>query len=206
MLIALPCTFGIFTFAQPILDLVFPNANAGANILQAISPIILFTVLAQTVNGALQGLGKHNTPAIALFCGAITKLIINLIAIPISWIGIYGATTSSIICHIISFTIGFITLRKIVNFEFGIKKYIVKPIIASVIMSILAYGVYLGLLNIIDVSQSFATIVALCMAVIIYLVIIVYSRIFNKEDIQAIFKGDKGEKVYNLLVRIKAYK
>lgn len=204
MLIALPCTLGILTFAQPILDLVFPNANAGANILQAISPIIIFTVLAQTVNGALQGMGKHNTPAIALFFGALVKLIINVIAIPINWIGIYGATTSSIICHAISFIIGFMVLRKTVKFEFGIKKYIVKPLVASVIMSILSYVIYLGLINI--TGQNIATLIALGMAIIIYGLLIIYFRVFNKEEIQAIFKKDRADKIYNLLVKIKAYK
>ena len=59
MLIGLPCMVGMMIFAQPILDLLFPNANEGALILQISSIQIIFTVLEQTVNGALQGLRKN---------------------------------------------------------------------------------------------------------------------------------------------------
>ena len=58
MIIGLPCTFGMMVFANPILNLLFPNASDGALLLQISSLTIIFTILAQTVNGALQGLGK----------------------------------------------------------------------------------------------------------------------------------------------------
>ncbi len=56
MLIGLPCTVGMFVFARPILNLLFPNAAEGAVVLQISSLTILFTVLAQTISGALQGI------------------------------------------------------------------------------------------------------------------------------------------------------
>lgn len=59
MLIGLPCTIGMMIFAQPILNLLFPNAPSGAFIFQISAMTIIFTVLEQTVNGALQGLRKN---------------------------------------------------------------------------------------------------------------------------------------------------
>ena len=49
MLIGLPCTVGMFIFAQPILNLLFPNANDGALILQISALTIIFTILDQTI-------------------------------------------------------------------------------------------------------------------------------------------------------------
>lgn len=68
MLIGLPCTVGMFLFAGPILNLLFPNANAGEMILQISSLTIIFTILDQTINGALQGYGKLMIPAVSLGC------------------------------------------------------------------------------------------------------------------------------------------
>lgn len=68
MLIGLPCTAGMFIFAEQILNLLFPNAAQGALLLKISSLTIIFTVLAQTTNGALQGLGKVTVPAKALGC------------------------------------------------------------------------------------------------------------------------------------------
>ena len=78
MLIALPCTVGMCIFAGPILNLLFPNASAGEVILQISSIALLFTILDQTINGALQGYGKLLIPTISLgvrcFCKANFKL------------------------------------------------------------------------------------------------------------------------------------
>lgn len=50
MIIGLPCTFGMAVFAQPILELVFPNASSGAVLLQISAFTVIFSVLAQTAN------------------------------------------------------------------------------------------------------------------------------------------------------------
>ena len=68
MLIGLPCTVGMFIFAGPILNLLFPNASAGEMVLQISSLTIIFTILDQTINGALQGYGKLMIPTISLGC------------------------------------------------------------------------------------------------------------------------------------------
>lgn len=68
MLIGLPCTIGMCLFAGPILNLLFPNASSGEVILQISSLTIIFTILDQTINGALQGYGKLMVPAVSLGC------------------------------------------------------------------------------------------------------------------------------------------
>ena len=67
MIIGLPCTFGMAVFAQPILNLIFPNATSGAVLLEISAFTVVFSVLAQTANGALQGLGKIMVPAVSGF-------------------------------------------------------------------------------------------------------------------------------------------
>ncbi len=58
MLIGLPCTVGMFLFAGPILNLLFPNASSGEVILQISSLTILFTILDQTINRRLTRIWK----------------------------------------------------------------------------------------------------------------------------------------------------
>ena len=201
LLIGLPCAFGLCVFAKPILELVFPNATAGATILQSISFLVVFTTLAQTINGSLQGLGDYKTPVIALILGVIVKTILNILIIPIQGIGIYGATISSQICHFISFILGFIKLKKMVKIKFEIKKFIIKPVLASVIMSVVSYGVY-HLLQML-ISSKIATLIGLGIAVIVYFIAIIALRIFSTEEIKDM---PKGEKIYSTLVKLKMYK
>lgn len=73
MLIGLPCTIGMCIFAGQILNLLFPNASSGETILQISSLTIIFTILDQTINGALQGYGKLKIPTISLGCRSDCK-------------------------------------------------------------------------------------------------------------------------------------
>ncbi len=73
MLIGLPCTVGMCVFAGPILNLLFPNASSGEVVLQISSLTIIFTILDQTINGALQGYGKLMIPAVSLGCRCFGK-------------------------------------------------------------------------------------------------------------------------------------
>ncbi len=87
MLIALPCTVGMFIFAGPILRLLFPNASNGTVILQISALTIIFTVLDQTINAILQGYGKLRVPAMALGCRSNCKINIkfSISAKPCIW-------------------------------------------------------------------------------------------------------------------------
>lgn len=65
MLIAIPSTIGMIVFSEQIINLLFPNANSGAMLLKINGMSIFFAMVAQTLNGALQGIGKGNIPLLA---------------------------------------------------------------------------------------------------------------------------------------------
>ena len=107
ILIGLPCSVGMVVFAKPILQMLFPNASSGEFIFQISSISIVFITLEQTINGALQGLGKLKVPVIALSIGVSIKLILNLILVkvnPDSFVlgGVAGAAFATVMCHVIS--------------------------------------------------------------------------------------------------------
>lgn len=201
ILIGLPCTFGMFIYARQILELLFPNASSGGTLLAISAFTIIFTVLAQTINGALQGLGKIRVPAIALGCGVIVKLIANLVLIPINGIYENGAAIGSVLCHIVSFTIVYNVLKRTVNLNFRISKMMIKPLIITIIMSAVSYGVYKGML-ILGIVSSIATIIGIVFAVILYTILVVLFRVLSKEDFEMLPKGDK---IYQFLQKIKLY-
>ena len=201
ILIGLPCTFGMIIFAKPILLLLFPNAPDGTSVLQLCSLTIILTLLIQTTNGALQGLGKVMVPAISGGVGLLIKLILNLILIPIPSIGVNGAAIASVIYHIFSFAIVFYVLKKTVNLDFNFAKYILKPIIATSIMCICSYSLYTMLLEVI--SMSSATILSIIFAIIIYSISIMLLKIFAKEEL---FMIPFGSKIYKAFQKFGLYK
>ena len=185
----------------PILDLLFPNAPEGAIIMQVSALTIIFTVLEQTVNGALQGIGKIMTPAIALLIGVALKFVLNLLLVPIPTIGASGAAFATVTCHAVAFFIGFNVLKSNMKLDLRFSKFVFKPVIATIAMAICSYAVFL-ILESINIGKL-ATIIAMLVAVIVYILTIIVLKIFTKEEI---FMIPYGQKLYKILEKFAVYK
>lgn len=200
MIIGLPCTFGMMTFAQPILNLLFPNASDGGFLLQIFSLTIIFAVLMQTTNGALQGLGRIIVPAVTSFIGVTIKLILNLILVPNPAFGVNGSAIASVANNFLAFLLSFIILSRTIKLNLNFKKFILKPVIATIAMCACSYFAYTILLGII--SSKLATILAIIIAVVIYLLMVVILKIFDEDEITMI---PYGTKIYKILKRLGIY-
>ena len=190
ILIGIPCTIYMGMFAKDILLILFPNASKGTEMLQLSSITIIFIVLTQTINGALQGLGKVNIPVIAFALGGAIKLILNLVLVPINRIGIYGAIISSIISDIFIFAICFITLKKQITTKLYVSKYIVKPTIAGVFMSITSYIMYNNIINKIQ-NNIIVLFVSIFSGMMVYFILIIALKILTEEEIYMLPYGQK---------------
>lgn len=201
LIIVLPCAAGFIALAQPILNLIYPTASDGANILMLYSISMVFIALSQTINGGLYGLNKTKTPAIALAVGALIKFILNIVLISNPNMGIIGAGISSIVCQVVAFTICFTSLRKSIRLNLKLKNNIVKPIIAAVTMGVFVYFINAGLSKVIN--GNIATIISILCGALIYVAMILLTKSLKKEDILMI---PFGSKVYPILVKIGIYK
>ena len=161
--------------------MIFSNSSEGAFVLQICSLSIIFNVLEQTVNGALQGIGKIMTPAIALIIGVTVKFILNIVLVQNPKIGASGAAFATATCHAIAFCIGFKVLQKNIDINLKFFKFIVKPAVATIAMAICSYGAFLFICGI--TSEKLATIISILIAVFIYLITITVLKIFSKEEI-----------------------
>ena len=124
----------------------------------------------------------------------------NLVLVPIPKIGVNGAAWGSVACHLVAFTIAITSLRKHIKINLTFSKFILKPILATFIMGICSYFIYLLLTGII--AQRLATILAIAFAVIIYVVAIVALKVFSTEELLLMPAVDKISK---LLERLKIY-
>ena len=205
ILIGLPCSIGMIIFAQPILNLLFPNQVSGAFILQVSATSILFIVLEQTISGVLQGIGKPMAPAIALSIGVIVKFIINSVLIPVNpkeflFGGPSGAAIATTICHMIASIIDIKIMKKYIKLEINKKDYIIKPILACIMMGICSICTYKILLSII--SEKLCTIISIFVAIVVYIMSALCLKIFSKSNMYMI---PFGQKLYKILQFVGIY-
>jgi stage V sporulation protein B len=198
-IIAIPSAIGLSILAAPIFELIFPNATQGAELLKIQAFMVIFAVIAQTLYGALQGLGKLYIPGICLIIGVVVKYLLNIIFLPI-----YGevvAPISSVIYQFIACSFAFIILFKYLKIKPNIYDLFIKTIFASIIMG---GGILLlnKLLNYTNIPNNIITIILFIAAIIIYLISILKLKILNKNEILQLPMGEKIHIFINKYINI----
>lgn len=182
IVLVLPCAAGYIVLAEPIYNLIYPNAPLGYDLLRLSAVSLVFTALNQTITGALQGMGKVHIPALALAAGCVIKIVLNIILIAIPQINIYGAVIGSIVCQITVFIIEWMSLSKAAKGRFSLKKLFVKPLICNVLMSVLTYYAYEASFQILS-SNTAAVIISIAASAVFYGGLLLCFRIFEKEQL-----------------------
>lgn len=206
ILIILPCAIGFITLAEPIYKIIYFSATEGYDLLRLVSVSLIFAALAQTMTGSLQGIGKVYVPAISLLFGCIAKIVLNIVLIRIPSINIYGAAISSIACQFISCAICFVVLKKHCKLKITPVKYIVKPLIAGIVMGIAAVISYKLIMLVCSegfITNLVATIISIGIAAIVYFGMVFSLKILSQDDIKQL---PMGNKIYRGLVKIGLYK
>ena len=189
IIIIIPCAIGYICLSSQILNLIYPNAPDGSIVLKLSSIAMIFVALSQTINGGLYGLNKPLIPALALAIGAVIKLILNIILVSNPDINIIGAPISSIVCQIIAFTICYKAINRALKLHIPKVRYIVKPLVAGIIMGVSVYFINMGLNTVI--TDNVSTILSILAGAIIYVVLIFVLKILTKEEIMMIPFGSK---------------
>ena len=141
--------------------------------------------LSQTLNGSLQGMGKVYIPAISIITGAVIKYISNYILVAIPEINMMGAAYSTIICYFVAAMISFISLSRQIELKLSFSKYILKPIIAVVAMGASAYYSHYFLFGMVN-SNTIATLSEICIAIVVYGIMLLALNIFDREELARI--------------------
>lgn len=184
-LIAFPCAVGLCILAEPILELLFFNSNSieAISLLQISSFTIIFSVLDQTVNGALQGIGKLFMPSITLMVGAVVKLVLNIVLIP--KIGINGAAIGTVAFHAIALLIGLSSLNRGIKLNLNKDKFILKIIIATLFMAIVVVAVQQNIQDI-ELNSKLSTIITIGVGGVVYFISIILLKVFSKKECENI--------------------
>lgn len=182
LIISIPYACGIYNYSNQIFNLLFPMANEGYQLLKIASIGIVFSMLSQTINAILQGLGENNIPVYASFIGIILKILSNIILIPIEGIYEKGAIFGNILSSLISFFIVYNTLRKKINLKSNIIKLSLKPILGSIIMISVSLFIY-NFTMVKNINSIFCTLISIVIAVIIYVFCVFVMKMIKIRDV-----------------------
>lgn len=168
MMIAIPSAVGLIVLGKPILDLIFftENNDMAAKILQVGAISVVFYCLSTVTNAVHQGLDNMMVPvksaSISIVIHAVSLFIMMVV---FKW-GIYAVVISKIIFAASASMLNSHALRQKVGYVQEQKKTFFIPLIASLIMGVIAFAVHFSLAIII--GDKIATIIAMLVAVAVY--------------------------------------
>lgn len=178
-IIAFPCTLGLAILATPLFETIFPNAPEGAILLQIEVWAIIFSLIAQVAQGALNGIGKLVVPGISVLVAAIVKYILNVTLIPVFGEIIVPITT--IIYHLVNCLIVSTVLFKALKSRPDMKNIFVKPFIASLAMGIVVF-ISFKLLSVVCASTVINMVVCILLGVLAYFILILLFKTLTNEE------------------------
>lgn len=197
LLIGLPCAFGLFVLAKPIIGLIYFNntietINSTGEILAYLSFGVITLTLVQSLTAILQGLGRPMVPVFNLFIGAVVKVVLTYVLTGVPSINIKGAAISTVAAYTIAALLDLVSLVKISKIKLNIKNIFIKPLISAVGMAIvtrLSFLLMRGLLG-----DKLSTIIAILIGAVLYFILLIITGSVTSEDFKLLPKGDIIEK------------
>ena len=181
--IALPCAFGIFCLAGPIMKVVFFDKYEGIEILRYLSISIPFVIVTQTTTSILQATNHYIRPVVNLVMGCLVKVVLTITLVPIPSLNIFGAVIASISAYIVVTILNLITLKSKVKCNINIYNSFVKPGYASILMMI---GVLFSYSFLMENTQknSISCLLSIFVGIIIYIISILVFKVFKIDEIK----------------------
>ena len=141
---------------------------------------IPYVSLLQVATAVLQGVNKAHKPAINLLFGAVIKIILTIILLPI--VGVLGAAIASVVCFGITCILNIISVKKVVTIKLKPKEFLLAPIIATAGFA----GVSVLLLWVLSgrIGNLWSSIIALTAALIVFILLLFVFKGITRADLK----------------------
>lgn len=216
MIVALPAGIGIGVLSEPILQIIYGRGSS-SDAIPIVAPIMaaygfatfLISVSTPTTS-MLQAIGRTDIPVKTVGVAAVVKIICNFIFVGNYRFNIFGALVGTMVFYIIVVGVNLSSLLKISKVKVDWASVFFKPLICAVLCGFSAYTVYGLLMLVIPTGntesilngQTICTGLAVCFAVLVYGISLLFFRGIRKDDVVSLPKGEKIAKAlekYKLL-------
>ncbi len=192
MVVGIPCAAGLFVLGGPIIAMLFRSISADSleiaeQIMRVASVTVIFITLAQTMTGALQGIGKQRLPVYALLFGAAAKVLTNVVLMRLPSVNILGASYSNIACYGVAGILDTVFFLRCTGMRVRFWRMFGKPLAASVIMGAVVYYVY-RLLYALH-PGTLVTLLSIVVGAVVYLLLVFALRMFSPKELSMIPGG-----------------
>ena len=182
MMVTIPSAVGLAVLGTPIVDMLFSGeVDLAGQMLLFGTLSIVFYALSTLGNGILQGIGKMYVPIINAAISLIVHLLSLWVMLYFMKLGIMSVVFSNIIFSLVMFLLNHLAIRKYIGYRQELIKTFMIPLIVSVVMGAVSFGIYHLFRLFLPVTAS--CIIAITVAVIIYFVGMIMLKGFRESEL-----------------------
>ncbi|MBA4494195.1 oligosaccharide flippase family protein [Paenactinomyces guangxiensis] len=151
LVIGLPCSVGLAILARPLNIMMYKNGD-GTTTLAVLAFSAIFSTLAVTSSGILQGLGYNKLPVRHLLIGAAVKITANIIFIPV--FGIAGSALAMVIAYLVVCCLNMWMVMRKTKVRVHITGNFIKPLFCTLIMAGALFCINTGIHHWMDLNGA----------------------------------------------------
>ncbi len=200
-LISSPCAVGLLVLAEPIMALLGgydgDKLTIAALLLALLAPTVLVNSITTMTTAIMQAHNHMVLPVINTLIGGVLKVIVNYILVGNPDIGILGAPIGTFVCFLVIMVLNVICMRRVLDEPPKLLPTLWRSGLAAIIMGVVAFGAYTLLWKYLA-SYAVCCIGAIGIAVIVYLLLVIFLKAITYEDCLLLPKGDKIAKILKI--------
>ena len=177
LLLAIPAMSGLAALAEPIMGVLFPRLEdyhiVAVNLLFTGSSAVLFYALSTLSTSILQGCNRMRIPVVHSAVALVIHVFLISLLLYFTDLGVYALIIGNVTFPLTVSVLNLLQIRKLLHYQLDSKNMIVKPLVASFVMGMAAWGTYQVLISKIFVflTQKTAMICALILAILVAVVV-----------------------------------
>lgn len=200
MVIAFPCAVGLAVLATPIMRLLFPTTDyiMSGSLLTWGAVAVVFYSLSTITNAALQGMDMMNRPVIHSAISLALHIVLVVILLKFTNLGVYALVIGNVTFPLVVCVLNWIAVSRHSGYRQEIFTTFVLPLIASVIMGLVCFGInkLFGLIpgNSYGINLL-SVVVCIIIAVIVYFAVLFLTKGLTHNDMLNFPMGLRIEKI-----------
>ncbi|MBQ9928880.1 MAG: polysaccharide biosynthesis C-terminal domain-containing protein [Lachnospiraceae bacterium] len=193
MLISIPAAVGIGVLAKPVMWVLYPQKESidlASALLSVLAVSVIFYAMSTLSNAVLQSVGKLNSPVInaAIALAAQTGALIAMLKFLDQTYTPYYYIVAMVCYSLLVCILNAIAIRRSVQYKQEIGKTFIKPLLSAIVMGAVAFGIYQGLYLLTRIN-ILALAVSVCIAVVVYFVLVIRMGTVTEEELRSMPKG-----------------
>ena len=199
LIIAFPSFVGLSVLGGPILQLLFADTSKEASLVMWTGSIavVLYTV-SILFNTIIQSIYKMMIPVYHSAIAIAIDVLILFITLKVSDNGLIALVIGNLVLPIVIIILNWLTLKRDINLKIDWIDSVLKPAASSLIMGVITFGVYKGLMALTK-SNTLSVIIAILAAIAVFFLTLILTKGITEDELYEVPKGTMIIKVLKKL-------